>query len=60
MPFENKIVFAAEEHDERIIHIPDTREKADTVTDLCLYRNKFTGKRHIDGFDYVSWLNQNK
>lgn len=61
MPFENKIVFAAEEHDnERIIHIPGTRERADTVTDLCLYRNKFTGKRHIDGFDYVSWLNQNK
>lgn len=59
MPFQNKIVFAAEEHaDERVICIQDTRENAESVTDLCLYKNKFTGKRYIDDFDYVSWLNQ--
>lgn len=59
MPFQNKIVFAAEEHtDERIICIPDTRENTESVIDLCLYKNKFTGKRHIDNFDYVSWLNK--
>ena len=26
--------------------------------DLCLYKNKFTGVRAIDGFDYVEFVNQ--
>lgn len=61
IPFENKIVLAANKHteNEKVICIPDTTISPEEVRDLCAYKSKFTGKRYIDDFDYVSWLNRN-
>lgn len=32
----------------------------DEVNDICGYKSKFSGKRWIDDFDYVSFLNEEK
>ncbi len=33
-------------------------EQTGQMIDLCKYKGKFTGKRYIDDFDYVDFLNQ--
>lgn len=38
-------------------YIPDSEKSNGDVRDLCQYKGKFTGKRWIDDFDYVSFLN---
>lgn len=39
-------------------YVSGTAQFSGEVMDLCKYKGKFTGKRWIDDFDYVSFLNQ--
>lgn len=38
--------------------IPGSEQPNGDVMDLCKYKGKFTGKRWIDDFDYVEFLNR--
>lgn len=39
-------------------YIPGSEKPNGDVMDLCRYKGKFTGRRWIDDFDYVDFLNQ--
>ena len=58
LPSKHKVVFVKEDMpDIKYSYcIPGTREQQQII-DLCLYKNKFTGRRWIDDYDYVSFLN---
>lgn len=61
LPYENKIVFT---------HLPYPElkssfyikgwEKENSVGSCYKFKNKFTGKKYYDEFDYISWFNQVK
>lgn len=59
LPYKNKIVFTHRPYPQiaSAYYIPDS-EINSQVRDLTAYLGKFTGKRWIDKFDYVNWLNQ--
>lgn len=59
LPYKNKVVFTAKEMKEctYAYYIPGTASKNGDVINLCDYQGKFTGKRWIDEFDYVNFLN---
>lgn len=58
LPYNHKILFTAKEREGNSYwHIPKTTGKDGEVIDLCLYKNKYTGKRWIDDFDYVNFIN---
>ena len=60
LDYKHKVVFTAKEYPQfhSAYHIPGSEEDTDSVKDLCLYQNKFTGKRWLDEFDWVSFLNE--
>lgn len=62
LPYENKVIFTARDYPEfkSAVHLKGTELANGSVTDLCQYRSKFTGKRLIDSFDYVGFLNSKK
>lgn len=59
LPYKNKVIFTAKEKKgcPNAYYIPGTASKNGDVINLCDYQGKFTGKRWIDGFDYVGFLN---
>lgn len=59
LPYAHKVVFTAKERPDiqSAYYIPDTMEANGQVMDLCQYRGPLTGRRWIDGFDYVGFLN---
>jgi uncharacterized protein (DUF1919 family) len=59
LPFNKKVVFTAEPRPDIkcSFYINGSEDDHRQVRDLCQYRNRFTGIRWIDGFDYVSFLN---
>lgn len=59
LPYEHKIVFTHKPYPQiaSSYHIPGSADGSQ-VRDLTAYLGKLTGKRWIDKFDYVTWLNQ--
>lgn len=59
LPLKHKVIFTAQEYSDisSAVHIAGTAKSDEEVIDLCQYKSKFTGKRWIDEFDYVKFLN---
>lgn len=57
-----KVYFVAKKDDDngKELRYLENSVEDGRVVDLCRYENKFTGKRLIDKFDYVSFLNEKK
>lgn len=65
LPYKNKVVFVSKEMPEikSAIHIPKANEIINgkiQVKDLLGYRSTLVGKRDIDYFDYIKFLNEGK
>ena len=62
LDYENKVLFTTQKYQNYkcAVYLPGMEEDEESITDLTRYKGKFTGKRHIDDFDYVSFLNGNK
>ena len=60
LPYKNKVALVSKPMPKIkcAYFIPDSEQSNDEVLDLCKYKNKFTGKRWIDDFDYVEFLNR--
>ena len=64
LPYKNKVVFTTEEHDRfnSSLYLEGTCTNDTTgyhnVEDLTKYPSKFSGKRLVDKFDYVEFLNR--
>lgn len=60
LPYRHKLALTARPMPD--IHcsycISDSEQSNGDVIDLCQYKGKFTGRRWIDDFDYVGFLNQ--
>ena len=61
LPFKNKAFLTYKERPD--IHsaycIPNSKDVTDQIIDVCQYKGTFTGRRWIDDFDYVKFLNSN-
>ena len=59
LKFKHKVVFTAKEYPEikSAYYIPHCEENENCVRDLIDYKNKFTGKRWLDEFDWITFLN---
>lgn len=60
LPYKNKVVFVSNPmpNIKCSYYILDSERPNGEVMDLCLYKGKFTGRRWIDEFDYVGFLNK--
>lgn len=60
LKFKHKVVFTAKEYPQfcSAYYIPKSEEDACNVKNLCDYQSKFTGKRWLDEFDWISFLNE--
>ena len=60
LPYKHKVIFTAKEHPDikSAYCIPGSSEENGQVMDLCRYRGILTGRRWIDMFDYVGFLNK--
>lgn len=60
LPYSNKVLFTAEPHREypSTYCIPNAKDANGGLKDILKYKSYFTGKRYIDDFDYVSFLNK--
>lgn len=58
--YKHKVVFTAKERPEikSSYFIPGSAVSENAVMDLCQYKSKLTGRRWLDDFDYVRFLNQ--
>lgn len=60
LPYTNKVLLTAEPH----IEYPSTfclsaaKDTNGGLKDILRYKSLFTGRRYIDDFDYVSFLNK--
>lgn len=59
LPYRHKVIFTAKEVQDCpcAYFIPGTVSENGDVINLCDFKGKFTGKRWIDDFDYVGFLN---
>ena len=59
LPYEHKVAFVSKkmENIKCSYYIPFSEQTNGEVRDLCAYKGRFTGRRWIDDFDYVSFLN---
>ena len=59
LPFEKKVIFVGKPYHniKSAVYIPGTELDDGSVTNLCLYKSKLTGRRLLDDYDYVSFLN---
>lgn len=57
--FEHKVIFTSKEYPEfeSAFHIHNSELGINEVKNLCEYQGKFTGKRILDGFDWVTFFN---
>lgn len=60
LKFKHKVIFTAKEYPQyhSAYYIPKSEEDTDNVKNLCDYQSKFTGKRWLDQFDWISFLNE--
>lgn len=59
LPYKNKVVFTHKKYPEfeSSFYIKGF-EKRGEIGDLYRYKDKFTGKKYYDDFDYITWFNQ--
>lgn len=61
LPYQNKIVFTHKKYSEiKSSYYIKGFEKEKQVGDLFRYKNKWSGKKFYDDFDYVEWFNGEK
>ena len=60
LKYKHKVIFTAKEYPQfhSAYYIPGCEENACNVKNLCDYQSKFTGKRWLDEFDWLSFLNE--
>ena len=58
LKYKHKVIFTAKEYPQihSAYYIPGSEENACNVKNLCDYQSKFTGKRWLDEFDWISFL----
>lgn len=61
LPFKNKVIFTKCDMPnlKSTYHIPNT-EDGERIIDICKYKSRTTGRRWIDDYDYVRFLNREK
>ena len=58
LPYKNKIVFTHVPYDDIKSAVYITRFEKDNEVGMCFkFKNRFTGKKYYDDFNYVSWFN---
>lgn len=59
LPYEHKVAFVSKKmkNIKCSYYIPFSEQANGEVRDLCAYKGRFTGRRWIDDFDYVNFLN---
>lgn len=59
LPYKNKVIFTAKDYPsiKSAYHIPGSETKNNCIRDLCSYKSKFSGRRWLDDYDYVSFFN---
>lgn len=59
LPYEHKVAFVSKpmEYIKCSYYIPCSEQANGEVRDLCAYKGRLTGRRWIDDYDYVSFLN---
>lgn len=61
LPYKNKVVFTHKPYPEfKTAHYIKGWEKEECVGMCFEFKNKFSGKKHYDDFDYIKWFNQEK
>ena len=60
LPYKHKVVLSAKTFRECncVYPMPQCEDECGGLIDICQYKSKFTGKRWLDDFDYVNFLNQ--
>lgn len=60
LKFKHKVIFTAKDFPQyhAAYYIPKSEENEETVKNLCSYQGKFTGKRWLDEFDWILFLNE--
>ncbi len=60
LPIKHKVILTVENHsDIECVHsMGKTYSDGNQLIDLCRFKTKFSGRRYIDDFDYVAFLNQ--
>ncbi|MFT3982344.1 MAG: DUF1919 domain-containing protein [Lachnospiraceae bacterium] len=59
LPYKNKLIFTRKEHEEKDVVPLNIYDKDYFHGKLFAYPSRFSKKRYLDSFDYVSFLNQN-
>ena len=58
LPYKNKIVFTHVPYDDIKSAVYIKGFEKDNEVGMCFkFKNRFTGKKYYDDFDYVSWFN---
>lgn len=60
LKYKHKVIFTTKEYPQyhSTYYIPKSEEDECNLKNLCGYQSKFTGKRWLDGFDWISFLNE--
>ena len=60
LKFKHKVIFTVKEYPQyrSAYYIPKSEVDIQNVKNLCDYQSKFTGKRWLDEFDWISFLNE--
>ena len=60
LPYKRKVIFTAKSYPDcqSAFCIPDSEVETWEVMDLCRYKSRFTGRRWLDEYDYVGFLNR--
>lgn len=58
--FKHKVIFTVREYPQysSAYYIPKSEEDTHNVRNLCDYQSRFTGRRWLDEFDWISFLNE--
>ena len=60
LKFKHKVIFTVKEYPQyrSAYYIPKSEVDIQNVKNLCDYQSRFTGKRWLDEFDWISFLNE--
>lgn len=60
LKYKHKVIFTVADYPwcNSAYHIPKSEENENNVKNLIEFKNKFTGKRWLDEFDWISFLNE--
>ena len=60
LKFKHKVIFTVKKYPQyrSAYYIPKSEADIQNVKNLCDYQSRFTGKRWLDEFDWISFLNE--